>query len=54
MLLTLDIKNESMKDNFINFLKTLDYVEIKNEEDLNDQTFSSKSNKNKFSEFAGM
>jgi hypothetical protein len=25
MLITLDIKNESMKDSFLNFIKTLDY-----------------------------
>jgi len=52
MLITLDIKNESMKDSFLNFVKTLDYVEIKEEQyspkEIND------SSKNKFSEFAGM
>lgn len=54
MLLTLDIKNESMKDSFINFLKTLDYVEIKQEGNPDDNSSNHKSNKNKFSEFAGM
>lgn len=52
MLITLDIKNESMKDSFLNFVRTLDYVEIKEEQ------YSSKkinnTSKNKFSEFAGM
>lgn len=57
MLVTLDIKNESMKDSFLNFIKTLDYIDIKS----NDLTFNTdKNNKNnnkpnnKFHEFAGM
>jgi hypothetical protein len=37
MLLTLNIKNESMKESFVNFLKTLDYVEIQNENNTNNE-----------------
>lgn len=49
MIVTLDIKNESMKDTFLNFVKTLDYVDIKEE-----KTSSKERTKNKFAEFAGM
>ena len=52
VLITLDIKNESMKDNFLNFIKTLDYVEIKEDERI--ETIPNKTNKDKFSQFAGM
>jgi len=52
MLVTLDIKNESMKDSFLNFVKTLDYIDIKSEQTTENNTL--KDNKNKFSEFAGM
>ncbi len=52
MLITLDIKNESMKDNFLNFIKTLDYVEIKEEEKI--EVIQNKTSKDKFSQFAGM
>lgn len=50
MLITLDIKNESMKDSFLNFVKTLDYIDIKDEQ----TSKKSNNNQNKFSEFAGM
>lgn len=52
MLITLDIKNESMKDSFLNFVKTLDYIDIKDEQ----QSIKSENNdnQNKFNEFAGM
>lgn len=52
MLITLDIKNESMKKNFLNFIKTLDYIDIK--EDQRTETISNKTNKDEFSQFAGM
>lgn len=51
MLVTLDIKNESMKENFLNFIGTLDYVEIKDNTQINDK-YSNK--KDKFSKFAGL
>jgi hypothetical protein len=53
MLVTLDIKNESMKDNFLNFIGTLDYINIKSnniETTLNKKPLKH----NKFDEFAGM
>ncbi|RBQ31988.1 hypothetical protein CRU92_04255 [Arcobacter sp. FW59] len=49
MLITLNIKNESKKDSLLNFLSTLDYVEIKSQEKS-----SSKNSKNKFNGFAGL
>jgi hypothetical protein len=52
MLITLDIKNESMKDNFLNFIATLDYIDIKS--DLDIQCKKVDHSKNKFSKFAGM
>jgi len=52
MLVTLDIKNESMKDSFLNFIKTLDYVEIKDEKKT--EIIKPKNNQDKFSQFAGM
>ena len=52
MLITLDIKNESMKDSFLNFIKTLDYIDIKN--DNKENTKVSIDNKDKFSQFIGM
>jgi hypothetical protein len=52
MLVTLDIKNESMKDSFLNFIKTLDYIEIKDE--IQKSALSNNKKNNKFSEFAGM
>ncbi len=52
MLVTLDIKNESMKDSFLNFLKTLDYIDIKS--DTIENETQTKNNKDKFSNFAGM
>jgi hypothetical protein len=52
MLVTLDIKNESMKDSFLNFVKTLDYIDIKG--DVLEDNNKSKNNKDKFSKFAGM
>ena len=47
MLVTLDIKNESMKDSFLNFIATLDYIDIKT-------TYEEKSSKGKFNAFSGM
>ncbi|MDD2698822.1 MAG: hypothetical protein PHF17_08490 [Arcobacteraceae bacterium] len=52
MLITLDIKNESMKDSFLNFIKTLDYVDIKQSTD--DEKIEHQSSKDKFKEFSGM
>lgn len=51
MLITLDIKNESMKESFLNFIKTLDYIEIKNH---NENQSNKNSKKDKFKEFAGI
>jgi hypothetical protein len=52
MLITLDIKNENKKESFLNFLATLDYIEIKSQEKipLKDDNFK----KNKFNDFAGL
>ena len=50
MLITLDIKNESKKESFLNFLSTLDYIEIKSQEEEKQPN----SNKDKFNEFAGL
>lgn len=49
MLITLNIKNESKKDSFLNFLSTLDYIEIKSQEKV-----PPKESKNKFKEFSGI
>ena len=53
MLITLDIKNESKKESkkesFLNFLSTLDYIEIKSQEEKKPN-----SKKDKFNEFAGL
>ena len=49
MLITLNIKNESMKESFLNFIKTLDYIDIKEE-----MSIRKNKKKDKFSEFAGM
>ena len=49
MLITIDIKNESFKNKFLEFIKTLDYVEVK---EIKDNIKQSK--KDKFSDFAGM
>ena len=46
MLITLDIKNESKKESFLNFLSTLDYIEIKSQEEKKPN-----SKKDKFNEF---
>ena len=48
-MLTLDIKNESKKEGFLNFLSTLDYIEIKSQEEKKPN-----SKKDKFNEFAGL
>ena len=53
MLITLDIKNESMKDNFLNFIGTLDYIDIKSNDEEIPSNNSNNSN-NKFNQFAGM
>lgn len=50
MLITLDIKNESKKESFLNFLSTLDYIEIKSQEEQKKPS----SKKDKFNEFAGL
>lgn len=50
MLITLDIKNESKKESFLNFLSTLDYIEIKSQEEEKQPN----SKKDKFNEFAGL
>ena len=47
MLITLDIKNESKKESFLNFLSTLDYIEIKSQEEKKKPN----SKKDKFNEF---
>ena len=56
MLVTLDIKNESMKDSFLNFISTLDYIDIKSTPSDDTTTSSNKhtNNSNKFNQFAGM
>jgi len=51
MLITIDIKNESLKNKFLEFIKTLDYVEIK---EIKDNISVKDSKKDKFSDFAGM
>ncbi len=54
MLVILDIKNESMKDRFLNFISTLDYVDIKsNSMDL-DISNDKSPKKDKIDQFAGM
>ena len=50
MLITLDIKNESKKESFLNFLSTLDYIEIKSQEEEK----QTNSKKDKFNEGAGL
>jgi len=50
MLITIDVKNESFKNKFLEFIKTLDYVEVKEIKD----NIKEKSKKDKFSDFAGM
>ncbi len=50
MLITIDVKNESFKNKFLEFIKTLDYVEVKEIKD----NIKKKSKKDKFSDFAGM
>ena len=50
MLITLDIKNESKKESFLNFLSTLDYIETKSQEEEKQPN----SKKDKFNEFAGL
>ena len=56
MLVILDIKNESMKDNFLNFIKTLDYIDIRSiSSDINiSSSNKSKERRNKFSQFTSM
>ena len=54
MLVVLDIKNESMKDRFLNFIATLDYVDIKsNSMDL-DISNDKSPKEDKIDQFAGM
>ena len=52
MLITLDIKNESKKESLLNFLSTLDYVEIKSLENTTTEPVIPK--KNKFNDFIGL
>ena len=52
MLITLNIKNENKKESFLNFLATLDYIEIKDEKNSSLKKHSNK--KNKFTDFAGL
>ena len=51
MLITLDIKNESMKDDFLSFIATLDYIDIKS---TNKEIYLDNNSNNKFNKFAGM
>jgi hypothetical protein len=53
VLITLDIKNESMKDSFLNFIGTLDYIDIKSN-DTTKLSNDKQPKQNKFNEFAGM
>jgi hypothetical protein len=50
MLVTLDIKNKNMVDDFLNFIKTLDYIEVIKQNLLEKKTTKDKM----FQEFAGM
>ena len=50
MLVTLNIKNESKKDSFLNFLATLDYIEIKSQQNIKK---NNSEKKDKFKDFAG-
>ena len=51
MLITLDIKNRSMMKDFLNYISTLEYIDIKT--DIS--TVEGKiSEKDRFKEFAGM
>jgi len=49
MLVTLDIKNRSMVRDFLSYIATLEYVDIKT-----DIKIDKISEKDKFKEFAGM
>ena len=51
MLITLNIKNESKKDSFLNFLATLDYIEIKTQQNIKKNNLEKKD---KFKDFAGL
>jgi hypothetical protein len=51
MLVTLNIKNESKKESFLNFLSTLDYIEIKTP--INNEKKQNKKIE-KFKDFAGL
>ena len=51
MLITIDIKKESFKNKFLEFIKTLDYVEVK---EIKDNISVKDNKKDKFSDFAGM
>ncbi len=54
MLVVLDIKNKSMKDRFLNFIATLDYVDIKsNSMDL-DISNDISPKEDKIDQFAGI
>lgn len=54
MLVTLDIKNESMKDRFLNFISTLDYIDIKSESMNLDIPHDKSPKEDKIDQFAGM
>ena len=51
MLVTLDIKNESKIDEFLNFIATIDYIDIKSKFQI---PTKQKRQKNNLMEFAGM
>ena len=51
MLVTLNIKNESKKDSFLNFFATLDYIEIKSQQNIKK---NNSEKKDKFKDFAGL
>ena len=51
MLVTLKTKNESKKDSLLNFLATLDYIEIKSQQNIKN---NNSEKKDKFKDFAGL
>jgi len=50
MLVMLDIKNESKIDSFLNFIKTLDYIDIK----LDKKEFQKINKVNTIKDFSGL
>ena len=51
MLITLDIKNRSMIKDFINYISTLEYIDIKTDIKVLEDNISKKG---RFEEFTGM